>query len=206
MPDKYARGIYSLSLIRKYRVFPAAKTWCGMLLCLCCGYACDNDLTDSGQIIPRDAVQFETGKDVELLYSDSAQVRVMVSGPEMVRYTDRVHPRQEFPSGVKVLFYDKFQKVQSIMTARKAVRMESKGLTVIQDSIVWESVSLERLETSELIWDEKKNIVYSNKFAKITKPGEIIYGYGFETNQEFSNWRIRAIEGQFKADQLDRLQ
>lgn len=164
--------------------------------------ACKNDLKDSQQIIPKDAVNYEKGKDVELIYSDSAQVRVMVSGPTMMRYTDRANPRQEFPDGVKVLFYDKNQKVQSILTGKKAIRLETKGQTMIQDSIVWESVNLERLETSELVWDEKKNIVYSNKFAKITKPGEIIYGYGFETNQEFTNWHIKAIEGQFKAGKI----
>lgn len=185
--------------------FPVLFTF--VLLIIMVTAACKNDLTDSRQIIAKDAVNYEKGKDVELIYSDSAQVRVMVSGPVMMRYTDRNNPRQEFPEGVKVLFYDKNQKVQSILTGKKAIRMETKGLTFVQDSIVWESVNLERLETSELVWDEKKNIVYSNKFAKITKPGEIIYGYGFETNQEFTNWRIKAIEGQFKAGKItDQLQ
>ena len=60
----------------------------------------------------------------------------------------------------------------------------------------------EQLETEELIWDEKKEKVYSNKFVKITKPDEKIYGYGVEANQDFTRWKINAIEGELKVDGL----
>ena len=51
-------------------------------------------------------------------------------------------------------------------------------------------------------WDEKLNKVYTKKFVKITRPGEIIYGYGFEANQDFTRWEINAITGRIKVDGL----
>ena len=61
----------------------------------------------------------------------------------------------------------------------------------------------DRLETEELIWDEATEKVYTNKFVIIRRPGEIIYGHGFEANQDFTFSRIRAIEGRLKSDGME---
>lgn len=153
-------------------------------------------------IIAKSQLQTETGNNVEILYSDSARVKVKINAPLLLRNTDRNSPEQEFPKGIMATFFDANQQIQSRLKGKYAIRYEQEGRTVIRDSIEWLSVQLERLETSELIWDEKQNIVYSDKFVKITKPGEVIYGWGFRTNSDFTNWRINAIEGRFKADGL----
>jgi hypothetical protein len=58
----------------------------------------------------------------------------------------------------------------------------------------------ERLETSELIWDEAKGQVYTEKFVKITRPEEIIYAYGFVAKQDFSEYELKKVVGRFKVD------
>ena len=171
--------------------------FCLIVIGIC---ACQKEKTPDENLIARDALQTEQGHNVEMLYSDSAQVKVKINAPLLLRYTDRNAPRQVFPEGVKIIFFDPNKQIQSQLTGRYAVRYETQGRTIIRDSVRWNSVQLERLETTELIWDEKQNIVYSDKFVKITKPGEVIYGWGFRTNQSFTNWRINAIEGRFKAD------
>ena len=75
----------------------------------------------------------------------------------------------------------------------------------VRDSVVWQSVNGERLETEELVWDDQKHIVFSDRFVKITKPGEVLYGYGFEANEDFTRWQIKALEGRIKVDGLDEL-
>jgi LPS export ABC transporter protein LptC len=52
-----------------------------------------------------------------------------------------------------------------------------------------------RLETEELIWDQKTGRIFSDKFSKITSKQEVIYGDGFESNQDFSQYRILKIRG-----------
>jgi hypothetical protein len=70
--------------------------------------------------------------------------------------------------------------------------------------VVWKSHKQEKLESEELIWEEEERRIYSNKFVKITKPDEVIYGVGFETNQEFTRWKINAPEGEILVDEKQK--
>jgi len=164
--------------------------------------SCENDLREIESVATSDELKYETMKNVELLYSDSAIVRVKVMGDKMFRYLDINAPRQEFPEGIQVDFFDPSGRTQSELTAKYALRFEKKNEINVRDSVVWESKKNEKLETEELIWDEKLNKVYTKKFVKITRPGEIVYGYGFEANQDFTRWEINAITGRIKVDGL----
>jgi len=164
--------------------------------------SCENDLAEVNQVIAQDEVKYETMRNVELLYSDSAILRVKVMGDKMLRYLDRNTPTQEFPEGIKVDFFDLNGRTQSVLTSKYAIRYEKKNEIIVKDSVVWESKRDETLETEELIWDEKMNKVYTKKFVKITRPDEIVYGYGFEADQDFTRWEINAITGRIKVDGL----
>lgn len=171
------------------------------LICLF-SISCENDLAEVREAVSKDKLQMEVAKDVEMLYSDSAIVKARVAAPLMHRFLDKRDPRQEFPEGLRVEFLTPKGRVQSYLTAKFAIRYENKNEVIVRDSVVWKSPNQERLETEELIWDEQKEKVYSNKFVKITKPDEKIYGYGFEANQDFTRWKINAIEGELKVDGL----
>ncbi|MCB0571080.1 MAG: LPS export ABC transporter periplasmic protein LptC [Phaeodactylibacter sp.] len=165
---------------------------------------CKNDMEDISELVSKFDTQAETAKNVEILYSDSAQVRVRVTGPTMLYYLDRQEPRQEFPDGVHVEFFGPAGSITSELTARYGIRMERQNQVVVRDSVVWHSVEGEKLESEELIWDERSRKVYTQKFVVVTRPGEIIYGHGFEADQDFSYSRINAIEGRLKTDRLDK--
>ena len=51
----------------------------------------------------------------------------------------------------------------------------------------------DKLQTSELIWDENLKKIYTEKFIRITRPvmGDTIYGIGFETDQNFKRIEIK---------------
>lgn len=139
--------------------------------------------------------QVEEANDVSILYSDSARVKVKITGKKMRNYLEAANPRQEFSEDVLVEFFDANQAVSSRLSARFATRSDREGQVVVRDSVVWTSLQKQRLETDELIWDEKRKEVYTKKFAVITTPREIIYGHGFTANQDFSDARILQVEG-----------
>jgi len=167
-------------------------------------HACENDLAEVKKLISQDEVAIETARGIEILYSDSAVVKVRIKSPTLLRYLDRREPRQEFPDGLTVEFFGGLNQVSSRMTAKYAVRYENQNKIIIRDSVVWESNKNERLETEELIWDETEDKVYSNRPVTIRRKDEIIYGYGFESNQDFTSWKIKATEGRFKANNLKK--
>ncbi|MCC6410675.1 MAG: LPS export ABC transporter periplasmic protein LptC [Saprospiraceae bacterium] len=166
-------------------------------------FSCRSELKPKPQVYTQDDVAVEVVSDVEILYSDSARIRVRVTGPVLHNFSDRENPHQEFPKGVRVEFLDDKQLVTSVLTSKFAIRLQEKGQIVARDSVVFESVKGEKLETEELMWDEKTEKVRTEKFVKVSKPGEVIYGYGLEAAQDFSYWKIIVPKGKIKAGDLE---
>jgi hypothetical protein len=138
-------------------------------------------------------IESEQAKDVEILYSDSAQLRVKILSPVLIRHTDKTNPYDEFPAGLRAEFFNENKKVISWLVARYAVRYEKSEKIITRDSVVLFNKKNEKLETSELIWDEKERKIYTDKFIRITQPekGDTSYGYGFITDQEFNRFEIK---------------
>lgn len=166
--------------------------------------ACENDLDEVNRLFSNEETRVEVAKGVELLYSDSAIITMRIRCPVLVRHLDRAKPWQEFPDGVTIEFYDENGSGSGVLRADYATREENANRFAVRKNAVWESGHQERLETEELIWDEVENRVYTNKFVVVRRPGEIIYGHGFESNTAFTRWSIRAIEGRIRADDVTR--
>ena len=163
--------------------------------------ACKEQPAELRQVFTLDDIAVEVGRDVEILYSDSAVVRVKVSGPLLYNFSDPQNPRQEFPESVKIDFLEPDLSVRSVLTAKRAIRYQEKGQIIARDSVVMLSIKQEKLETEELIWDEKTAKVYTDKFVKVSQPGEVVYGFGLEAAQDFSYWKIKVPKGRIKVEQ-----
>ncbi len=163
--------------------------------------SCENDLAQVKVFVPDDAVQREVIEDFHLIYSDSAKVLIQAMGPLLYRHLDPANPREEFPKGLTVLFFDKdSHSLTSRLSANYGLRRTQSGEILVRDSVVWLSEDGHRLETEELIWDEKKEKVYTNKFVVVRSPERIIYGHGFEANRDFTASTIWAVEGEILLD------
>jgi hypothetical protein len=58
----------------------------------------------------------------------------------------------------------------------------------------------ERLNTEEIIWDEQKKKIYSDKYVTIHTKDEILFGYGFESNEDFSKYKIFKLSGTIRME------
>jgi LPS export ABC transporter protein LptC len=140
----------------------------------------------------------EIAYQMETLYSDSAYVRAKITAGKMTKFLDRINPYDEFTQGVIVEFFDIDQNLTARLTGKNALRLEGQGLIYVRDSVVWQNMEGEKLETSELIWDDRNRRIFTKKFCVITRPGETILSQGFEANQDFSDIRFFAIEGKLQ--------
>jgi len=177
-------------------VFLVAGLWLG----------CENDPAEVATLMANLKPEVEQAEEVEILYSDSALIKVRIEAPTMLTYLDRNDPRQEFPDGVKVEFFDPAGTITSILTAKYGIRLDKKNQIIVRDSVVWQSVEREKLETEELIWDERDEKVFTQKFVVITRPEEIITGHGFELDQNFENDRVNAVDGRLKISDPSKLE
>ncbi|MCX7798053.1 MAG: LPS export ABC transporter periplasmic protein LptC [Melioribacter sp.] len=92
--------------------------------------------------------------------------------------------------GVKVDFYDKNQKKTTTLTSKLGkvddVTMDMYAI----DSVVAINDSGTVLKTDELMWRNKDRKIISDKFVSIKSKDEIIEGYGFESDQQLTNYVI----------------
>ncbi|PPK88528.1 LPS export ABC transporter protein LptC [Neolewinella xylanilytica] len=140
-----------------------------------------------------DEVELATG--VQVLWSDSARVRLILEAPAMYNYLSPSDPRQEFPDGIVAFFLDELQDTTSTLTAKQGVYRRRSNVITVRDSVVWESKDQQRLETEELNWDESRELIYTNKFVVLTQPDYIITGYGLESDPSFTNARVLEVDG-----------
>ncbi len=168
-------------------------------------FACENDMNEVNRLFSKEETLAETAREVEMVYSDSSILKLRIVAPTLLRHLDKRNPMQEFPDGLLIEFFsDDGRKVVGRMTAGYAQQYDDDERFIVRDSVVWVGSQGERLETEELIWEAEKDKVSTNKFVVVRRPDEIIYGHGFESNQKFTEWRIRAIEGRIKANDLTK--
>jgi len=169
------------------------------MLCLT---ACENDMAEVQRVISQEERAIERARDVEILYSDSAIVRVRIQAYTMLNHLDKKEPRREFPEGFVVDFFDERKRVVSNLSANYAMHYINDSKIFMKDSVVVWNEKGERLEAEELTWDEKEKKVYSEEFVKMTTADQIIYGYGFTSNLEFTRWKIKQVTGEIAADDI----
>jgi LPS export ABC transporter protein LptC len=166
--------------------------------------ACVEKVPDFTPLEEKPEYSLEIAYDVEVTYSDSAKTKVKVKGPVSRRYVYRFTTEEEFPDGVAVEFYDPLEEPTAWLTANYAMRKPDEKMIIARDSVVMYNAEHEKLETHELIWDEKAGEIYTDRFVKITRPDEIIYSRGFKTNQEFSRYELQAVEGDLIIEQFEK--
>jgi hypothetical protein len=61
--------------------------------------------------------------------------------------------------------------------------------------VVLTNVNGDTLKTELLNWDEYAQRIYTDQFVRISTKDEIIMGTGFESNPEFTKYKISQISG-----------
>jgi len=151
-----------------------------------------------------DEMNFEVAEDVVIWYTDSALLKAKISGKILRRFIDRVKPFDEFSEGVIVDFYDQDGQKESQMLADYAIRYDKDEIIVARDpnGVVLSNEKGDTLISTEVIWNSKDDRIYTDRFVKIVTPDRIIWGQGFESNNDFSRGRIKAVEGELVVDNI----
>lgn len=158
-------------------------------------FSCENDLQEIKSLTEFSEEPTQTAKDIEILYSDSGYVQVRLKAPLLYYFESEDDPYFEFPSGIEMYFLNKEQVEESKLTGDYSIYYTERGTWEVKYDVVAVNQQGEKLNTEYLIWNEKTEKIYSNKFVKVTDQDGIIYGDGFEANQYFSKWRILNPKG-----------
>jgi LPS export ABC transporter protein LptC len=180
------------SKINKYILFPVLILSGFFLI------SCRNSIEEIKALTPDLNLPDQSGKDIEVQYTDSAKLLLKFKTPLMKRYLNKEEgPYYEFPDGIDVIFYDKSERLQSQVTAKYAIYHDKTQIWDVRNDVVAKNLqSGEQLNTEELFWDMGKKQIYSNVFTKITNADGVYFGEnGFESNQDFTNYKLIGSRG-----------
>jgi LPS export ABC transporter protein LptC len=138
-----------------------------------------------------------SAQDMEVLYSDSAKIKMKVTAKLMNMYNIPEKQYKEFPKGILVYQYDSVMQVEATIKADYAIIYDNKKVWEARNDVVAKNLKKnEQLFTEELFWDQTKGIIYSTKFTKIINSDGVFYGDGgFQANQDLSKWHLIGVKG-----------
>lgn len=158
--------------------------------------ACENDIEKVKLVTKISVLPDATMTDSEIIYTDSALIKVKLTSPEIKKYDLPKNPYIEFPKGIKVEFYNDSEIINSTITAKYAIYFQEKELWEARNDVVAVNDKGEQLNTEQLFWDQKNEFIYSKKFTKITNKDGVFQGKnGFEAEQNFTKWKLIGSEG-----------
>jgi LPS export ABC transporter protein LptC len=135
---------------------------------------------------------------LELWYSDSAVVRLMVQADKMQEFENG---DQEYPDGIYVEFYNKDTVVTSTLEADKAYYTKETDVYRAEGNVKLESLkNQQKLSTEELFWNVRDEQVYTDKFVIIETREDVLHGEGLTAAQDFSSYRILKPTGELGLD------
>lgn len=162
--------------------------------------SCENDIAIVNSISSETekALPSESSKNVEFLYSDSAEVRSKLTAPQLDHYIGKKN-YIEMPKGMKVIFYTQYPKEQTRLTADYGIGYDSgSGMERMeaQRNVVVINEKGDKLNTEHLTWNALTKKIYTENFVKITTKDEVIWGDGLDASQDFSEYEIKNVKGQ----------
>jgi LPS export ABC transporter protein LptC len=131
-----------------------------------------------------------TVRDDTTVYNDSGKVQLILTFPIMESYDKKDESYTEFKSGIRVDFYEGHEKPVGNVTAKYARFINKKNLWELKDSVIVVNESNDKLETEQLFWDQVKDIIYTDRFVKITSQDQIVMGSGFESDTKLTRRKI----------------
>jgi LPS export ABC transporter protein LptC len=131
-----------------------------------------------------------TSRGVTTLISDSGITRYKIVTEEWIIHDKKEPPFWAFEKGVYLEKFDSLFHKDASIQADTAYYYEIRKLWELKGNVEVLSQNGDKFNTELLFWHEKEKRIYSDKFIRIEQEDKILTGYGFESNQELTEYQI----------------
>lgn len=153
----------------------------------------------------RDSVPGLTTFDIETLISDSGVVRYRILADRWDVYDQLTPPKWAFEEGVYLEKFTDSLTINATVRADTAYYYDQSKLWELYGHVHIENLEGEIFDTDTLFWNQDTERVWSEAYIRIEKAnGTVVTGYGFTSNQQFTDYRIRRTQGIFPIEENDR--
>lgn len=127
---------------------------------------------------------------VNTFISEEGQTRVKLVADVWMVFDKAKEPYWFFPEGIYVERYDSLFNVEATVVADTAWNYTAKNLWKLRGNVRLENKEGNEFESEEFFWDQENKRFYSDKYIEIKRNDTKVKGYGFESNQEMTEYRI----------------
>ena len=170
--------------------------FCTFMALLLSFTSCRNDLKDIARIQIPDTIAGQFITNGELYYSEWGRTKVRIKSPVINNYETN-DSYTELPEGFHAEFLDEEMEVESTITAEYGIVLKKENIMRARRNVIVRSLKdNEQLNTEELIWDMNAKKIYTDEFVKMTSADKILFGDGFEADENFENRSIKKLRGE----------
>lgn len=145
----------------------------------------------------RAAIPVLEADSVTTLISDSGITRYRIIAPKWQIYDKANPPYWEFIQGIYLEKFDETLSVDASLKADYAYYDETAQIWHLVGNVHSQNLQGEEFFTPELYWNQQTERVYSDSSITIVRETSTIYGIGFESNQEMTQYTILKPTGYF---------
>ena len=126
-----------------------------------------------------------------VFFSDSGKTRAILYAGNLKVFSRTKETLLD--SNIKIDFYNNDELKTTTLTSKRGRVDERTNDLYAMDSVIAKNDSGVVIRTDEMMWRNKDQKIVSEKFVTIDTPTEKIEGYGFESDQNLSNYVIYNI-------------
>ena len=139
--------------------------------------------------------------DITTLVSDSGVTKYRITSQRWEMYDESDTPNWVFPKGLFLEQFDSTLKVEATFECDSARYLKNSKLWQFMGNVRSWNTKKDLILTNELYWDQNKKKVYSDSFIHIEQPERILEGYGFESNERLTTYKLKRPMGIFPVNE-----
>ena len=163
-------------------------------------FSCQNNPQKMKALVKDSEEPVVVSQGVEWLYTKQGIATHRLTSPKVLRFEGQ-KGYIEFPQGLEVFSFNTHGEQEAFMKSDYAIQHLDDKTIEARGGVFLENFKGEKLETEFLVWDEKREQIFTNALVKITKQGQLIIGEGFESNTSFSKYTLKNSRGIINLDQ-----
>ncbi len=156
-------------------------------------FSCGNTDKEIHDFLEEKNLPILRADDVYLIHTDSGRVNLTMKTPILLDFGNRKnHPYTEFPEGIKIVSIKKNDSTS--IEGDYAVSYKNTNISDIKGNvIIYNYTKKNKLVTSQIFWDQKMKIFFTEERFTLYTPTDTIPGRGFESDESLKNYTIKNI-------------
>jgi len=179
-----------MTLLKKHIILPVVTVFAVTLF-----FGCESNFKEVQKINFSEFIPSGDADKVNLKYTDSGYIKVVLVSPKMLDFSNVDFPFTEFPKGIDVTLYD-IKGKKTYIKSDYAVQFKPTNIIDLQGNVKITSQNGQILETEQLYYDQKNEWFFTDKKFKFTDPKGVSNGEGIDFSKDFKVINSQRITGE----------